>query len=203
METLFCVNQHRAVLTMSKSVPENNWPEYLRAGMAKQGFNQPKLKNETGLGQSTISSYLNGERVPRNYDDILLVAKAFIEDKEDEFAIKAEVDRALVAAGYRPKGVSLKIVPTETETVVYEPIISDLAVAAQSGILDEESLRRIRRAIRNEVEDAALRQGRMLAPEIAPSPIRDDPRQRQPEDKRTASEKAAGVKPVKPGSPFA
>ena len=124
---------------------------YIRARRLDAGFKTlQSLGDATGLKPSYLSNietgYINPTRGPViPSDDVLLtIAKALDIPVSDLHAALGRVD-------------------TQPQELVYVPIVHELEIAARSGNLDDEAIRRITRLIRFEAEEAARRQGRTLA----------------------------------------
>ena len=138
--------------------PTTEFGRWLAAAMAARGWKQKDLEDTFGLAQSTISSYLSGKRRPRRNSDVEQLAKVlYLEDREFPNSYPIFLDTALLAAGLAPENRTPYLVREERVSYIYQPILQDIERAAQAGHLDAEAVRRIRRQIQLEAEEAARR----------------------------------------------
>jgi transcriptional regulator with XRE-family HTH domain len=142
-----------------KTKPQTtDFGRWLADAMAARKLNQKEFVAESGIAQSTVSSYLSGARRPRRSSDVEQLAKAlYMEDGEYSNSYAMFFDAGLLAAGLAPENRIKYLVREETVDYIYQPLLRDIEQAAQAGHLDAEAVLRIRKQIQVEAEEAARR----------------------------------------------
>ena len=130
---------------------------WLAEAMTARGWKQTELAHASALGQSTIASYLSGVRKPRRAADVEVVARALFSRSIGDENYSTFKDAALLSAGFAPDVANYTVVRERGPEYIYEPILKDIEKAAELGNLDAEAVRRIRRQIQIETEEAARR----------------------------------------------
>lgn len=138
--------------------PTTEYGRLLRERRKARGLTMDALADRADTSNPVVSNLERGKRNPSR-EMVRRLTIGYAPVGADKETIRDLIDEGLLAAGFTPEGTGYKIVRVLTRQLEtdYASILDDLSAAAQAGCLDQEAIRRIRRHIQFETEEAARR----------------------------------------------